>query len=142
MEETSLLSLKEVSKNSPYGADYLSLLIRSQKLFGKKVDGKWMTTPEAVADYAQKIAQANFAHQESLKVKIPAAEQKKALVNLKWAFLLAVIVIIILAAWGWDAKSNANANAEFIIQKDSKNNLTIQVDDPSAIGSVTIVSKK
>ena len=79
MEETSLLSLKEVSKNSPYGADYLSLLIRSQKLFGKKVDGKWMTTPEAVADYAQKIAQANFAHQESLKVKIPAAEQKKAL---------------------------------------------------------------
>jgi len=142
MEETNLLSLKEVSKNSPYGADYLSLLIRTRKLFGKKVEGKWMTTPEAVADYTQKIAQANFAHQESLKIKIPAAEQKKAMVNLRWALLLAVIVIIILAAWGWDAKNSSTANNEFIIQKDSKNNLTIQVDDPSVIGSVTIVPKK
>jgi hypothetical protein len=55
--------------------------------------------------------------------------------------VLAGIIIIILTAWGLDSK-NKNNNDEYIIQKDDKNNLTIQVDDPSSIGSVTIVPKK
>jgi len=135
-----LISLKDASKNLPYSADYLSLLVRKNRLFGKKVDGKWMTTKEAVDEYIQQVAEANYAHQENLNVKIPSVEKIKTLINLKWALVLAVIVIIIIAAWGFDSKSKASD--EYIIQKDDKNNLTIQVDDPSSIGSVTIVPKK
>jgi hypothetical protein len=137
----NLISLKDASKNLPYSAEYLGLLVRKNRLFGKKVDGKWMTTKEAVDEYIQKVAEANYAHQQNLNVRIPAAEQKTALTNLKWALVLAGIIIIILTAWGLDSK-NKNNNDEYIIQKDDKNNLTIQVDDPSSIGSVTIVPKK
>ena len=136
----NLISLKEASKNLPYSADYLSLLVRKNRLFGKKVDGKWMTTKEAIDEYVQKVAEANYAHQENLNVKIPSVEKTKALVNLKWALVLAIMIIIILVAWGLDSKSKASD--EFIVQKDDKNNLTIQVDDPSSIGTVTIVPKK
>jgi hypothetical protein len=136
----NLITLKEASKNLPYSADYLSLLVRKNKIFGKKVDGKWMTTKEAVEEYMKKVAEANFVHQENLNVKIPAAEQKRALVNFKWALVLVFILVVVIVAWGFD--SRGKSGEEYVVQKDSKNNLTIQVDDPSSIGSVTIVPKK
>ena len=67
-----------------------------------------MTTKEAVDEYIQKVAEANYVHQENLKVKIPSLEKTKALVNFRWALLLAVIIIIIMAAWGWDSKNKNN----------------------------------
>jgi hypothetical protein len=133
-----LLSLSEASKMSPYSADYLSLLVRKNKLAGVKKDGKWYTSKAALDDYLQKVAAASFERQETLNVKIPAVENRKALINLKWAVALAGIVIVGFLIWGLGSKK---VNQEFVVEKDAKNNLIIHADDPSAIGSVTVVPK-
>lgn len=133
-----LLSLSEASKTTPYSSDYLSLLVRKNKLEGVKKEGKWYTSKKAIDDYLQKVAEANYQRQENLNVKIPAAENKKALINLKWAVALAVVVIISFVIWGLGTKK---INQEFVVEKDKNNNLIIHVDDPSAIGSVTVVPK-
>jgi hypothetical protein len=133
-----LLSLSEASKNTPYSADYLSLLVRKNKLAGEKKDGKWYTSKKAIDDYLKKVAEASYERQETLNVKIPAAENKKALINLKWAAALAAVVIISFLVWGLGVKK---VNQEFVVEKDAKNNLIIHADDPSSIGSVTVVPK-
>jgi hypothetical protein len=133
-----LLSLSEASKTTPYSSDYLSLLVRKNKLEGVKKEGKWYTSKQAVDEYLQKVAAASFERQETLNVKIPAAENKKALINLKWAVALAVVAIVGFVFWGLGAKKE---NQEFIVEKDAKNNLIIHADDPESIGSVTVVPK-
>jgi hypothetical protein len=133
-----LISLIEASKMSPYSADYLSLLIRKKRLAGVKKEGKWFTTKEALDEYLQKVAEASYMRQETLNVKIPAAENRKALINLKWAIALAVVVIVSFALWGI---GNKKVNQDFTVEKDANNNLIIHADDPSSIGSVTVVPK-
>lgn len=138
-ENENLISLKEASKNSPYSSDYLGLLVRKGKIEGEKKDGKWMTTRKAVENYLNKVAEASYERQGTLNVKVPAAENKKTLTNLKWSLILASIVIVILVMWGIDTRNNKNNQYE--IEKDSNNNLIIHVDDPSSIRSVTVVPK-
>lgn len=133
-----LLSLSEASKMTPYSADYLSLLVRKNKLAGEKKEGKWYTTKKALDEYLLQVAQASYQRQETLNVKIPAAENKKALINLKWAIALATVLVIAFLIWGFGAQKS---NQEFVVEKDAKNNLIIHADDPSAIGSVTVVPK-
>jgi len=123
---------------TPYSADYLSLLVRKKRLEGIKKDGKWFTTKSSVESYMKKVAEASYQRQETLNVKIPAAENRKALTNLKWALALAVMMIVSLFVWGWGIKK---AGPEFEIERDSRNNLIIHVDDPESIGSVTVVPK-
>jgi len=133
-----LLSLSEASKMSPYSADYLSLLVRKNRLAGVKKDGKWFTTKEAVDEYLKKVAEASYERQETLNVKIPAVENRKALINLKWAVALTAVAIISFVFWGLGVRKSSQ---EFIVEKDAKNNLIIHADDPSTIGSVTVVPK-
>jgi len=133
-----LLSLSEASKMSPYSADYLSLLVRKERLAGVKKEGKWFTTKEAIDEYLKKVAAASYQRQEALNVKIPAAENKKALINLKWAVALAAVAIVGFVFWGLGAKKE---NQEFIVEKDAKNNLIIYADNPESIGTVTVVPK-
>jgi hypothetical protein len=133
-----LLSLSEASKMSPYSADYLSLLVRKNRLAGVKKEGKWFTTKAALDEYLKKVAEASYQRQETLNVKIPAAENKKALINLKWAFALAVVAIVGFLFWGLGAKKQ---NQEFVVERDAKNNLIIHADNPESIGSVTVVPK-
>ena len=133
-----LLSLSEASKLSPYSADYLSLLVRKNRLAGVKKEGKWFTTKKDLEEYLKKVAEASFQRQETLNVKIPAVENRKALINLKWALVLAVVAIAIFLAWGLGVEKN---NEEFVVEKDAKNNLIIYADDPESIGTVTVVPK-
>lgn len=123
---------------SPYSADYLGLLVRKNKLAGVKKEGKWFTTKEALDEYLKSVAEASYQRQETLNVKIPAIENRKALLNLKWAIALAAVVIVSFLIWGLGTKKG---NQEFIVEKDANNNLIIHADDPSAVGSVTVVPK-
>jgi hypothetical protein len=133
-----LLSLSEASKLTPYSQEYLGLLIRKNRLKAEKKNGKWYLTKSAIEEYMSKVANASYERQESLNVKIPAQENKMAMLNLKWALLLAAIIFIVIATWNI-AKSGPND--EYKIERDSHNNLIIHVDDPNSIGSVTVVPK-
>lgn len=129
---------------TPYSADYLSLLVRKGRLEGQKENGKWLTTREAVDRYMKKVAEASYFHQESLNVKVPAAEIKKASVSLRWAtIMLAVIVVEAVVFW----IVAMNTKTEFVsgkykVVEDANNNLTIYADDPASIGNVMIVPKE
>lgn len=49
------LSLSELAKKSPYGADYLSLLARRRRLEAIKVEGKWYANRQALANYQRSL---------------------------------------------------------------------------------------
>jgi hypothetical protein len=49
------ISLQEAAKLCDYGIDYLSFLARTGKLQAIKIRRNWMTTREAVLDYAERI---------------------------------------------------------------------------------------
>jgi hypothetical protein len=136
-EKEKLISLSEASKLAPYSANYLGLLIRKGRLKGEKSGTKWCTTKSAVKNYLNEVAEASYEHQESLNVKIPAQENKKALNNLKWSLLLAVIVVGALIIWRIEQK---NTNSDIVVEKNGQN-LIIHVDDPNSIGKVTVVPK-
>jgi hypothetical protein len=137
INQEKLISLSEAGRICPYGADYLGLLIRKGRLEGFKKDGKWFTSKVALERYTQKVAEASYERQETLNIKIPAVENKKALINLKWALALAVVAILGLVTWTFREKTNE----EYKIEKDANNNLIIHVDNPDSIGSVTVVPK-
>lgn len=133
------ISLQEASRVSPYSRDYLSLIIRKGKLGGFKKDGKWFTTRGALESYTQKVAEANYQRQGELNVRIPALENQRALVNLKWALALAGIFILALFVWG--VERGRNKPEEFLVEKDEQNNLIIRADNPDEIRGVKIVPK-
>ncbi|MFA5926335.1 MAG: hypothetical protein WC831_05445 [Parcubacteria group bacterium] len=137
-EEKNLITLQEASKNSPYSADYLSLLVRKGKLEGFKKDGKWFTTKETVEKYTDRVAEANYRRQESLNANIPAFEQKKAVLNLKWAVVLVAIFILVIISWNY---RGINSESDIKVEKDANNNLIIHADNPEEVGSVTVVPK-
>ena len=136
-EKEKLISLNEASKIAPYSANYLGLLIRKGRLKGYKSGSKWCTTESAVKNYLNEVAEASYQHQENLNVKIPAQENRKALVNLKWSLLLVITVVGALIIWKIEQK---NASNDIVIEKNG-NNLIIHVDDPNSIGAVTVVPK-
>ncbi|GHV08823.1 cell division protein Fic [Spirochaetia bacterium] len=49
------ISMKEASKLCDYGMEYLSYLARTGRLSAIKISRNWMTTREALADYAERI---------------------------------------------------------------------------------------
>lgn len=142
-----LISLNEASKSTPYSSDYLGLLVRKGRLEGEKIGGKWYTTKEAVQAYIQQAAQASYDHQESLNVKIPAEEIKKAKLNLRWALLLvlvavsSVVIIWMLYQKNLDDKKNENIRNKYRITEDQNGNLTIFADDPNQVKSVKVMKK-
>ena len=142
--EEKLISLKEASKLTPFSSDYLGLLVRKGKLGGEKVGGKWMTSKRAIEVYLQKTAESSYVHQQTLNVKIPAEEIKKARVNFKWALvLLAVIVLAGLMLWKiMDDKQNENVRNKYRISEDKNGNLTIYADHPEEVKSVNVMSKE
>jgi len=137
--EEKLISLQEASQVSPYSADYLSLIVRKGKLEGFKKSGKWFTTKKAVEDYTQRVAESNYQRQGKMNVRIPALENQKALVNLKWALALAGVFVLALTVWGIE-QGKADSE-EFKIEKDSQNNLIIYADNPDEIRAVKVVPK-
>lgn len=138
INEKKLISLQEAGKDSPYSADYLSLLVRKGKLEGFKKGGKWFTTKLAVEKYTDRVAEASYRRQESLKGNVPAFEQKKAILNLKWAFLLVVIIVLVIASWNY---RGVNSETDIKVERDTNNNLIIHADNPEDVGSVTVVPK-
>ena len=134
------ISLKEASKMTPYSSDYLGLLVRKGKLKGFKQGSMWYTTRKAVDNYLSRVAEANYEHQENLNVKVPAMENKKALLNMRWAILLFILVVVGLAIINFEAK-RAKVS-EYKIEKDKGNNLYIYVDDINAINSVSVLPKE
>lgn len=138
-KQEKLISLQEASKMSPYSADYLSLIVRKGKLEGQKKNGKWFTTKKAVEEYTQRVAEASYQRQGKLNVRIPALENQKALVNLKWALALAGVFILAVVVWGIE-KGKAGSET-FKVEKDDQNNLIIYADNPDEIRAVKVVPK-
>jgi hypothetical protein len=60
----SLLSIKNVAKETPYSAEYLSLLARKGKLKAVKIARDWLTTREAVLLY---IREQREKHEQAIK---------------------------------------------------------------------------
>lgn len=58
-----LISISEAARNTPYSAEYLSLLARKGKLKAVKISRDWLTTKDAVLEYVQKQA---VKHQKML----------------------------------------------------------------------------
>jgi hypothetical protein len=146
-EEKKLISLRDASKATPYSSDYLGLLVRKGKLDGEKIGGKWYTTREAMQEYIQKAAQASYEHQESLNVRIPEEEIKKAKVNLRWALLLVLITVFSsIIIWMLYLKNQDDRKSENIRNKyritEQDGNLTIYADDPNQIKSVKVIKKE
>lgn len=142
-EEPQFISLKEASKLTPYGADYLSLLVRKGKLEGWKIEGKWHTTKEEIKKYLQKTAESSYEHQQNLNVKIPADEIRKAKINVKWGILLASVILFFgILIWKIvDDNNNADIRLKYRISEDREGNLTIFANDPSLIKSVKVMQK-
>jgi hypothetical protein len=53
MASGSLISIAQASANTPYSAEYLSLLARKGKLKAVKISRDWLTTREAVLSYVK-----------------------------------------------------------------------------------------
>jgi hypothetical protein len=60
----SLMSISEIAKETPYSAEYLSLLARKGKLKAVKIARDWLTTREAVLSY---IREQRSKHMEALE---------------------------------------------------------------------------
>jgi|GEM_PF-993676 len=149
MEENylKLISVKEASKMTPYSPDYLSLLIRKGRIEGHKIGKNWHTTERAVRAYLQRAAESSYDHQqvmESMNIKVPEKEIKKAAVNFRWTMvLLAVIAVGALIIWKiQDDKQNENVRNKFRIVEDKEGNVTIYADDPSQVKSVNVMKKE
>lgn len=142
--DLKLVSLKDASRTTPYGADYLGLLVRKGKLDGYKVGGKWYTTDEAVQKYLRQAAESSYEHQRNLNVKIPAEEIRKAKVNFRWAIvLLSVLVFCGLLVWKiMDDNKLENIRTKYRIVEDGQGNLLIYTADPSKVGSVKVLRKE
>lgn len=138
LNNKELMTLQEASKGSPYSADYLSLLVRKGRLEGFKKNGKWFTTKNAVEKYTDRVAEASYRRQESLKANIPALEQKKAILNIKWAIALVVIIVLVIISWNY---RGVNSESDIKVERDANNNLIIHADNPDDVGSVTVVPK-
>jgi hypothetical protein len=139
----SLISLREASKMTPYSSEYLGLLVRKGKLEGQKIEGKWMTTTQAVDSYLKKTAESSYQHQQDLNVKIPAEQIRKAVVNFRWALaLLLGIILTGLTTWKiMDDKRNANIRVKYRITEDNDGNITIYADKPEEVKSVNVMQK-
>lgn len=48
-----LISISEAAQNTPYTAEYLTLLARKGKLKAVKISRDWLTTREAVLEYVR-----------------------------------------------------------------------------------------
>jgi hypothetical protein len=142
-----LISLSDASKPTPYSSDYLGLLVRKGKLYGEKVGGKWYTTKEALDDYMKQAAAFSYEHQESLNVKIPAEEIKKAKINLRWALLLTLVVVFssaiiyMLYLKNQDDKKNENIRTRFRIVENG-GIIYLYADDPAQIKEVKVMKKE
>lgn len=55
-KHTDHITLQEAEKYVPFDANYLGLLIRSERLFGVKKKGRWYTTREAIDTYMKTSA--------------------------------------------------------------------------------------
>jgi hypothetical protein len=67
----SWIPLAEAAIGSPYGADYLRLLARQEKILSKKVDDVWYTTRASIRDYAgrQKALKSGSLLSEKSRVR-------------------------------------------------------------------------
>lgn len=139
-----LISLKEASQTTPYSSDYLGLLVRKGKLEAYKKDGRWFTTARNVERYLKKTAESSYEHQQTLNVRIPEIEIKKAVVNFKWAIFL-IIFMVLSAVIVWMAmgrEDNFSLAGDHRIIIDSDNNLTIYLKNPQEIKSVKLLPKE
>lgn len=64
------ITLREASKISGYNPDYMSYLIRSGKMDGRKVGRNWMTTKDAVHQYLSNQSTFSKLTHKSVTLKL------------------------------------------------------------------------
>ena len=136
------ITLGEASKMTPYTSDYLGQLIRKGRLEGKKEKGKWVTSREAVERYLQKVAEASYAHQEILRVEVPAERIKIASINLKWAIILASVVFagaVLFGAYAYVSSKQDDACLRYKVRKDESGNIVVEVGKNEYVRNVLVV---
>ena len=143
-QKENLITLEEASKMTPYTADYLGQLIRKEKLEAWKEKGKWRTSREAVERYLQKVAEASYEHQKKLTEKIPVAQRKRILVNLKWvlaSFFVIVAAGVLYGSYAYiDSKKNGVC-APYEVTEDKNGNEVIRVGNKEYVSNVLAAAK-
>jgi hypothetical protein len=69
-EKDQLLPLSRLASDTPYSAEYLSLLARKHKFQARKIDGIWCATKSEVADYVKKQGARAFPIQATVAEKV------------------------------------------------------------------------
>lgn len=136
-----LISLQEASEMTPYGPDYLGLLIRKGRLAGWKEKGKWTTTREEVKRYLQRVAEASYSHQENLNVEVPAEKIKMASVNLRWAIILLGVVFsgaVLFGAYAYVKSKQDSACVRYKVRKDESGNIIVTVGKNEDVKNVLV----
>lgn len=64
-----LISVAQAAKNTPYSAEYLSLLARKGRIGAVKIARDWLTTRAAVLNY---IKQQEVKHRKTLEALVVA----------------------------------------------------------------------
>ena len=107
-----LISLREASNISGYNPDYLSSLIRSGKIYGKKIGKSWLTTEDDIRKYLR----ANGNQGRIFRAKFPRVAKVGALLLAVAAFVAVTVLGFYAAVYqrGYDqAKNTANTNQPF-----------------------------
>jgi hypothetical protein len=81
------ITLREASLISGYNSDYLSSLIRSGRIYGKKVGKNWLTTEADIRKYLQEAGETN----RMFFAKLPRAVRMALLTVLVLFFAVLVI---------------------------------------------------
>jgi hypothetical protein len=122
------ISLKQAGEISGYHPDYLSSLIRSEKLPGKKIGKTWMTTEKAIRDYLatkEYTSVANYFY----SFKIP-----QILIGLGLLILLGSAVYLafqpaayqrLSGDWGTKVKESEQGGAKITTYADDNGNIEI-----------------
>lgn len=84
----NLISAKEASDISGYNPDYISQLIRSGKLQGKRIGRNWFTTKESVLE--------NLSRKRTTVGKEKAPASKYVLMALLGGFIVAVFYTVMI----------------------------------------------
>lgn len=79
MPDRNYITLQEAEKYVPFDANYLGLLIRSERLFGVKKKGRWHTTKEALEEYMRTTARVGTAKKKKARSMLVAAGTGAAL---------------------------------------------------------------
>ena len=119
-DKNELITLKEAAELTGYSSDYIGQLIRSGKLSGKQVftNVAWMTTREAVFDYAQRDKKNMSSHSTQKKNYAEYFHSPDFFVKLYtysgWTVVVVLLLFVLLFAYIFSVSIDHRINANYL----------------------------